>query len=356
MRQLVTILSLLVWGMLALGVPAVGQMFQPARNSTPASPPTLHHFSGVRSTSAAPVFGVRDVPVRVRPAQQPTRPEQPQQAPARGDSRPRPIPAGNPDHGHRHHHHGDSIVWWGWGPSYPWIWPPLYTSAFGPHYSGVANLPSGPLFNDPRLDAAAVAVPAPALRDVLPAPEPTPRGQPKATNPEQKAKAGKFLAFGDTNFAGQKYLAALGRYKTAAQVAPDLGEPYFRQGHAHVALGQYDSAIKAFRRGLRIEGDWTASPFRLDHLYNGDVVAKTGHLENLAKAVEANSFSTDLLTLLGLELFFDGQRERAFPFFERAVQLGGNEERLLDAFLPKPAPAGEPQPPLKPARAEKVVF
>jgi tetratricopeptide (TPR) repeat protein len=240
----------------------------------------------------------------------------------------------------------------------------LYTSAFGQPYPGIAFLPSAPLVNDPLFDAAAVAVPGPAqARPALaPAPEPAPPGQPKATNPEQKAKAGKFLTFGDTNFASQKYLAALGRYKTAAQVAPDLGEPYFRQGHTHVALGQYDSAIKAFRRGLRIEGDWTASPFRLEQLYGGDVVAKTGHLENLAKAVEANPFSTDLLTLLGLELFFDGQRERSLPFFERAAQLGGNEERLLDDFLPKPAPAGEPQPPLKPAKpvqpakAVKVVF
>lgn len=243
---------------------------------------------------------------------------------------------------------------WGWGASYPWIGIPFYTSAFGPTYPGVAFLPSAPLYSDPLFNAG-VALPDPAPVDVVPAPEPGPPGQPKATNPEQKAKAGKFITFGDTNFANQKYLAALGRYKTAAQVAPDLGEPYFRQGHTHVAVGQYESAIKAFRRGLRIEGDWTASPFRLDQLYDGNLAAKTGHLENLAKAVEANPFSTDLLTLMGLELFYDDQRERSLPFFERAAQLGGNEERLLDDFLPKPAPAGAPQPPLKPNKAAAPV-
>jgi tetratricopeptide (TPR) repeat protein len=207
--------------------------------------------------------------------------------------------------------------------------------------------------------AEAAVVPAPAVDPAEPA------GQPNATHPEQKAKAGRFLAFGDTNFASQKYLAALERYKTAAQMAPDMGEPYFRQGHAQVALGQFANAIKAFRRGLRLEGDWAASPFRLDQLYRGDKATKTRHLENLATTVEANPFSADLMALLGLELYFDGQQDRAMPFLERASQLGGNEDRLLDDFLPRPAPAGEPQPPrgpgqpavgAPPAAGAKIVF
>ena len=38
----------------------------------------------------------------------------------------------------------------------------------------------------------------------------------------------------------------------------------------------------------------------------------------------------------------DSQAERASVFFARVGQLGGNDDRLLNDFLPKPAPAGVP--------------
>ena len=182
--------------------------------------------------------------------------------------------------------------------------------------------------------------------------EPPAKPKAKVTNAEGKAKAGRFIGFGDANFTKQKYLAAMERYRTAAGVAPDLAEPFFRQGFALVALGQFDSAMKAFRRGLRIRPDWTDSEFRLDQIYGADRLAKTTHLENLAKAVEANPFDSDLLIALGMQLYFDGQRDRASLFFARAAQLGGNEDRLLNDFVPKPGPAGAP----KAEHAAKIVF
>jgi len=41
--------------------------------------------------------------------------------------------------------------------------------------------------------------------------EPPAKQQPKATNVEQKSKAGKFMAFGDVYFGKQKYLSAVER-------------------------------------------------------------------------------------------------------------------------------------------------
>ncbi len=170
-----------------------------------------------------------------------------------------------------------------------------------------------------------------------------PRGaQPKATNADQKALAGRFLGFGDEQFRQQKFLAALGRYKTALKAAPDMAEIYFRQALTYVAMGKYESAATAFRRGLRIRSDWQAAPFRLDQLYGDALLAKTGHIETLAKAVEQNSFDADLLMLLGMQLFFDGQRDRAENFFARAAQLGGNEDQLLNGLLPQPGPGDAP--------------
>ena len=185
-----------------------------------------------------------------------------------------------------------------------------------------------------------------------------PKRTPKSTSPEQKARAGKFLGFGDASFAEQKYLAAIERYKSASRIAPDLADPYLRQGHALVALGQYENAVKVFRRGLRIRPEWSGSPFRLNQLYGPDRIAKVSHIETLAKAVEANPLDSNLLMALGMQLFFDGQAERASVFFARVAQLGGNDDRLLNDFLPKPAPAGAPlqEKPARPQGPAKIVF
>ncbi len=231
---------------------------------------------------------------------------------------------------------------------YPYIWTGAYTPVFSP--LGYPYFPS-PNFGYVPVPFAPVA-PAPANPPKIDAQEPPAKQQPKATNVEQKSKAGKFMAFGDANFGKQKYLPAVERYKTAAQLAPDLAEPYFRQACAFIAMGQYESATKAFRRGLSVRAGWANAPFRLDQIYGADKIAKTTHQENLAKAVEANPVNANLLVALGMHLFFDGQRERADVFFSRAAQLGGNEDKLLDDFLPKPGPAGAE----KAAANAKIVF
>jgi len=255
---------------------------------------------------------------------------------------------------HHHHHHrqfGSSSFLFYSGPiGYPMIWSGGYTPVFSPliyPYAAPANFGYAPV---PLAPVAPPQAPAnPPKNDVA---DPPVRQPPKATNVDQKALAGKFMGFGDVYFGKQKYLSAVERYKTAAQQAPDLAEPYFRQACALVALGQYEGATKAFRRGLHVRSDWADAPFRLDQVYVADKIAKTTHQENLAKAVEANPLDANLLVALGMHLFLDGQRDRADVFFGRAAQLGGNEDKLLDAFLPKPAPAGADK---APANA-KIVF
>jgi tetratricopeptide (TPR) repeat protein len=162
----------------------------------------------------------------------------------------------------------------------------------------------------------------------------------RETTPETKALAGKSIDFGDAQFMKQKYQSALERYREAARRAPDLAEAYFRQGYALVALGQYPGAAKAFHTGVEIGADWLESGFRLDRLYGDDRQAKAAHLDLVAQAIEKNPRDTSLLTVLGVELYFDGQTDRARKFFERAAELGGNRDHLLDAFLLNSPAAG----------------
>jgi hypothetical protein len=261
--------------------------------------------------------------------------------------------AGQHDHGGHHHgghHHshrrGHSHFWFDLG--FPGFWGGGYAPAFDwylPSYSTfgyVVVVPPPTVVNVPPAAAPApAAVPAnnpPAAIDA--AADPPAKAQPRVTNAEHKARAGRFVGFGNASFAKQKYLAALERYKTATAIAPDVAESYFRQGAAHVALGQYASAARTFRRGLKVRSDWAAAPFRLDELYDDAPLPKTHHLEDLARAVEANPLDAELMLVLGMELYLDGRIERARVFFARSAQLSGNEDQLLDAFLDEPKPDG----------------
>lgn len=192
-----------------------------------------------------------------------------------------------------------------------------------------------------------------------------PRKQ-RVSNAEAKARAGKFIDFGDALFAKQQFRQALERYKLAAQQAPDMAEIYLREGIAMVAAGQYESAGKAFRRGLKLP-DWNVAGVGLDQLYGADHAAKEAHLEALAMAVRGAQHDANLLFVLGMELLLAGEANRAEAFFARSAQLGGNDDHLLDGFLAAPraggaqGPIAAPQPgpiknqgplPFRPAQAQ----
>jgi Tfp pilus assembly protein PilF len=228
---------------------------------------------------------------------------------------------------------------WGWSPGgvvvEPWVepWPiilpPLYLPAetmYGPgvmqRFMGV-NVP----YNQPRV----TIVTNRPVRDEAP-PE---KAKPRISNEAARARADKFVQFGDAQFVNQRYHSAVERYKSAVQAAPDLPEPLFRQSFALVAMGKYDTAARLLRRGLLLHPELDPPRFVLDEMYQGNRAAKVAHLEALAQAIEAAPQTADLLLVLGMMLHFDGQPERAQPLFVRCAQLDGNEDGALDVLLPK---------------------
>lgn len=166
----------------------------------------------------------------------------------------------------------------------------------------------------------------------------------RVANAEATARARRFIAAGDRRFHTQEFGTAYQRYKKAAEIAPDLAEAWFRQGIVQIALGRYPAARRSIRRGLSLDANWPSSSFRLDDLYTDDQLAKGGHLEHLASAVDAEPERADLMFLLGLELFLDGQRHRSRPFFERAIALGEDDvmvRRFLDVIGDQDEPHAE---------------
>jgi hypothetical protein len=225
---------------------------------------------------------------------------------------------------------------WDYDYGYGYLPPPLYPltipaeTLYGPralwNQLGVGAPVASPTTNNilvvpPAKDAARKAV-----------------VQPRPVNAETQARAGRMLSTGDDHFVGQRYREANERYRTATETAPDMAEAYFRQGQALVALGQYDLAAKAFQRGLKLGPLWKDAAFKLRDLYGDNELAKTSHMEALAAAAEEQPHDGQLLLLVGLQLYFDGQPDRARPFLERANGILLDDSLHLDAVL-KPAKA-----------------
>lgn len=155
----------------------------------------------------------------------------------------------------------------------------------------------------------------------------------RGTNRDSMVRAGKFVGYGDNHFAAQRYNDAMQRYRTASEVAPGLAEAHFRLVYAWIAMNRYEQAAKALKRGLDLDPGWPTSDFRNDEIYGDNQISKRAHLDGLAKAATDSPQDRDLLLLLGVFLYFDGQPERARPFFQRADQLGDrNCQEFLEAI------------------------
>jgi tetratricopeptide (TPR) repeat protein len=222
---------------------------------------------------------------------------------------------------------GDTLVYdpcYVYNYAYPYL-PPVYAPAddlFGPRalqrFMGGDDAPQ----------------PQPAARDQRPADPPEPKkGADRATNPRATALAQRFIGFGDALFTKQEYADANSRYRKATQSAPQLAEAWFRQGFALSAIGRYDQAVVAIKRGLKISPSWAKSGFRLEELYGADEVVRNDCLELLAEATKDRPNDANVLFLVGVHLHFFGQPARAQKFFQRAQALATGDNEHIMAFL-----------------------
>jgi tetratricopeptide (TPR) repeat protein len=257
------------------------------------------------------------------------------------------VPARNPGrnvwhHDADRHHDGHNDYGWYGRPGvyvpyywnyYPYAsygyWPSL--DAFGLGSVEQEQSPLGDVDNAEQPwpnGGAAVAEPPPAVDP----PEPKGRAD-RATNAHQDELASKYIGYGDTLFAKQKYAEANERYRKAARSAPQAAAAWFRQGFALAAIGRYDQAAVAIKRGLKLDSAWAKSNFDLDQLFGGSAAAKNACLDALAAAVAAKPADANRLFVLGVVLHFDGQANRAAAIFTRAEQAAGLNVGHIAAFM-----------------------
>ena len=289
--------------------------------------------------------------------------------PGSGPSRVEPQPRG--DHGPMRHGNGwprdrSSVnLFFGMGPGF-FLPPPYGFPSYYPRWGFGYGGPTG-IYFDPSTNTAEYYLPptyAPAELNYGPlavdrflgirrsplvvappaavAPDVTPREVAPAavadklrkSNEDARARGTRFLEFGNTLFLEQRFHEALQRYKSAIEAAPDMSEAYVREGFALIAVNQYRLATKALKIALELDPEYVKTRFRLDDLYGDNRLAKTSHLELLAREAIENPVDADLLFLVGMSLYSDGEVERARRFFAKATELGGEEAaRLLTPLL-----------------------
>ncbi len=154
----------------------------------------------------------------------------------------------------------------------------------------------------------------------------------RVSNAEARDRAMRFIDFGDVQFESRNLAAAYERYQKATEAAPDLAEPFFRQGHTLTEMRRYEQAARAFRRGLGIQADWPAGKFRLEKMYGNNRVAAEAMLVAVGKRADELPADMDLQFVSGVQHFFDGQFEKARAYFEQARRLG-ESARDIEAFL-----------------------
>ena len=248
---------------------------------------------------------------------------------------------------HRWRTHGYSAIYQGvFVPGYVaypyhcYRWEPCYYSAYTARWMPPVYQPPGLLFGP---QAAQRFLEINLSGQTIPAQRRTPDSTVRKSNAETRRRAERMIDLGDRCFSRQRFHQALQHYRTASSIARDVAEPYFRQGHALIALGQFDRAARTFKRAVAMKPSLQRSGFAVAQLYQDNNIAKATHLEALAKAAWNNAHDDDLLFLLGLFLRYDGQIDRANIFFRKAFELAGPRRSHLLPFLPPEHPQEEAQ-------------
>lgn len=182
-----------------------------------------------------------------------------------------------------------------------------------------------------------------ATRPVLPASrlvdlsttkrEPVIAASVRGSSPAELARARRDVTNGDRLFRDGKYHEALQKYKSASRQATDLAEAHFRQGISLIATGRYELAATSVKKGIQLSPEFVVSGFRLDEIYGDAHLAKSTHVESLARAALERPDDSDMLFLLGMFLHLDGESDRAKKFFRRASELAGSADAHVRPWL-----------------------
>jgi hypothetical protein len=179
---------------------------------------------------------------------------------------------------------------------------------------------------------------AQAIADAAPRPGGNRAAQLPAVGVDPRAKAWKYIDYGDRYFKEGKFRDALTRYRKAIAADPMLADARFRQGFAELASQRYPQAVTALRRGLALDPNWPHGDFILEEVF--DDVVKVNIEQALRARLTLSPNDADARFLLGVVRHFDGRPEEAQREFQQVEKLTGGAEHAR-AFLAVNPPVGE---------------
>lgn len=194
-----------------------------------------------------------------------------------------------------------------------------------------------------------------SVLDAIAAPLTTTQSPLRITSAEKKfdppsvqamERADHFIQSGDGLFQQQRYQEALGRYKDAVAAAPTYADAHLRKGLAYLATNRPDEAVAAIKLAVQQNPDVTDAALSLDGLLGNNPAAKSSLLETNARRAVADPQNADLLFVVGVLVYFDGEKEEAARLFNAAQRaIGGGNAPHIQAFSkhlenPSPSPDG----------------
>jgi len=215
---------------------------------------------------------------------------------------------------------------------------PMMMPPGGPVPMGPMGPPVGPMgpqmgqfqptgFNAPQPVAAGVGQGVPQAAPPRMRQRPVPISAPAARRSSLEQQK-----LGDEKLRQQQWTQAYVHYRNAADLAPERAEAHFRLGLSYVAMKQYASAIRAFKRSLDLDPTLPQSGETLPMILGDDEKAlKSQVIPTVADWAREDLRDVDRLFLLGLMLFFD-EDPRGSEIFESALRTAGSNE-YIQAFV-----------------------
>ena len=146
-----------------------------------------------------------------------------------------------------------------------------------------------------------------------------------------RGNAQKDLALGVRQFQNGSFRKAAEQFEDSAENAGDDPTPSFFLAQSRFAVGDWAGAARAVRQGLQTNPDWVELGFDLRQLYGREDRFQS-QLTELAAHLKQTPLDRDALFLLGFELFFSGQKDRAQVIFERVARLESDDKYLKPFF------------------------
>jgi hypothetical protein len=228
----------------------------------------------------------------------------------------------------------------------PWgSYTPYNGRVFGPYYNayGVPYYALAPRYvapGTPPYVLPPIVLPpvgpgnfsVPATNERAAAPRATVR--PAVTDPDRRQRAQNEFNVGLAEFAARRYDAAEKKFRRAAELSADYGDARLAQSLSLVALGRLQPAARAAWLALKVDPALSQSTMHLDRLYGPEQRAeRLAHRERLATLVAESPDDADAWLLLGLHLYFDGDRPRAARYLAESARLSPYHQPVLEPFF-----------------------